>query len=666
MFRNSLRPSLVSTMLTIVFLLLGCQDDDPSTPVDPVPDSGIPAVTGLRVVLDTATGTATLSWNSSTYGKLEDYIVYRLTINDDAPAFAPVLGRTRDTVFVDSLRNQIEEDDFRVQYRVRIKDRAENVGLSSEPLELHVPPVGMVRTALTYLREGTREGKASIKDSVRYIVRYDNPTRKIKTLRWSADGYPEIGGTVSPSARKGADTLSLLPKSPLSTLVRIQLIDEAGAETTRAESLIVFADPPVAHPTGRTATRRAPENILHPADTLTLVAGATDGFGHIVKREWDIGNRGTFVEVEKGDTTLLPDSLGFFTREYVLRVTDDDGQVGLDTLVARFMPYRDLQSNGEAHFVQGGPFPFHPAGDFLLSIYPGWNPRVYHLAQNRWSEGPALPRYGSSRNIVTVGDRLFMVGQKVYEYDFGSDDWIPKTDSLETGGGPYAAALDGKIFIFRSSTGLSGSAPCLAYDPVSNTVVKLRDIPLATRTDVVGNLVNALYRMVIPFQGKLYLIRDEFRINSNTTLANPSMAVYDPASDEWRVEPGISLLLSPFGEVFAKHIPGSKKIRILQRDKKIQAYDPGAGNWSMERDLNSILGGVALVSETTVGEDLLYIVRLSPQQVLSINLETGQERILMGAEPRIGYGVSMVVHRNRMYMHSRTPRFLELELNPGQ
>jgi alpha-tubulin suppressor-like RCC1 family protein len=67
-------------------------------------------------------------------------------------------------------------------------------------------------------------------------------------------------------------------------------------------------------------------------DTVRLHGSATQRFGTIVTWEWDIGNTGTFVTLSNPDTVIIAPSLENLYYMCVLRVTDDDGNVVMDTV----------------------------------------------------------------------------------------------------------------------------------------------------------------------------------------------------------------------------------------------------------------------------------------------------------------------------------------------
>lgn len=664
-------------------MLLGCLDPkESSTEPDSVSANGIPVVEGIQAKLDTAAGVVTLTWNRSSYPKLLEYLIYRVQESDDAPEIAPAIGRARDTVFVDSVRKAFWMDDFHVKYFVRIKNPAEELGASPEPLRVHIIPSGMVRTAASLLREGTRDGVTSIRDTVKFIVQYDNPTRKVKSIQWDAEGYPDFSRSTSPDRKKGSDTLVVAPDSSLIVPVRVRLTDEAGATVTRVESLTVLWDAPVAHAKGKSPTREPSKEVLGTDDSLTLSAEASDGMGRIVKWEWNLGKGGRFVEVSNGDTTFLPDSVGVYTRDFILRVTDDDGLIASDTLAVRFASARRLQAKTDANFLKSGSFQFHPAGDRLLAFCNGLGPRVYHISEDRWSDGPPLQNSTLDYAIQTVGERLFAVGPKVQEYDFDRDAWIERASDFARKPA-MVATLDDRIYACGQSSVAFAADTCWSYDTRNNALTPISAIPPATRPDVVGNGVTAIYTALIPFQGKLYALREE-QNSSRSYLRNSSMAVYDAPSDSWTIEPGLTFL----NPVTLRVLPGEGTMRVITpNDKKLYKYDPVLKVWSQERDLLGIMNGTSGIfpgygfsSVMMPSGDSLFVnqyhhfyngqASVFQTRLVVYDLKSGEATVPFGSDAEQG-GVRnawfpdpiMAIHRNRLYIHHfREPAFVGFDL----
>jgi hypothetical protein len=106
----------------------------------------------------------------------------------------------------------------------------------------------------------------------------------------------------------------------------LRVTDDDGNVATDTVNITVLLDPPVPN-------AAAAKTIVSINDTIRLLGSAHDGFGKIVSWEWDEGNTGYF-ENTTPDSNLVIFAPGTPTGKYpcVLRVTDDDGNVAMDTV----------------------------------------------------------------------------------------------------------------------------------------------------------------------------------------------------------------------------------------------------------------------------------------------------------------------------------------------
>lgn len=106
----------------------------------------------------------------------------------------------------------------------------------------------------------------------------------------------------------------------------LQVTDDDGFTGTSTVIINVKPDWPI--PTASTTTPTVSIN-----DTVQLQGTATDLFGYITKWEWDVGNTGTFIETTPDSCyTALAPSVEDSAYPFVLKVTDNDGNIGLDTV----------------------------------------------------------------------------------------------------------------------------------------------------------------------------------------------------------------------------------------------------------------------------------------------------------------------------------------------
>jgi hypothetical protein len=140
---------------------------------------------------------------------------------------------------------------------------------------------------------------------------------------------------------------------------------------------------------------------------IDLLGSAKDLFGKIIKWEWDVGNTGLFIETTP-DSNYTAKAPGKVYEAYpcVLRVTDDDSVVSLDTIninINLFTFYEQILSN-EKNFYSACPKDINRDGklDFLISYSKdykiGWLERtmntqwIYHEI---YSESTG-PNYGAA------------------------------------------------------------------------------------------------------------------------------------------------------------------------------------------------------------------------------------------------------------------------------
>ncbi|GAF98502.1 unnamed protein product, partial [marine sediment metagenome] len=90
-----------------------------------------------------------------------------------------------------------------------------------------------------------------------------------------------------------------------------------------------------------------PDTTVSVNDTVFLHGIAVDSFGDITRLEWDIGNAGTF-DTSSGDTVIIVSSTPSNAYECVLRVTDNEDNISLDTVKIKVLldsPRPDIGSD---------------------------------------------------------------------------------------------------------------------------------------------------------------------------------------------------------------------------------------------------------------------------------------------------------------------------------
>ncbi|MFC1585672.1 hypothetical protein ACFL5V_09010 [Fibrobacterota bacterium] len=160
----------------------------------------------------------------------------------------------------------------------------------------------------------------SIGDTIRLLGDAVNQLDSIVVWSW------DMGLTGTFVQTSTSDTFALAPDSAADSLgFALSVTDEDGFTDTAEVWVSVVLDIPV--------LRAMIPSAVSLNDSILLQDSTIDTLGSIVKREWDIGATGTFVEVSTNDTTVLAPDSAVDSLLLVLRVTDDDSNVVTDTLV---------------------------------------------------------------------------------------------------------------------------------------------------------------------------------------------------------------------------------------------------------------------------------------------------------------------------------------------
>jgi hypothetical protein len=285
-----------------------------------------PEPTGLRAGYDTLAQAVRLDWDATRVSDLLGYLVYRDSGAGDAPELLTNQALL-DTLFTDTLPDSLAGSLRQVTYRVRSIDRNKNPSVNySAPLSVAVAPAALVTTSLHLTIEGARAGQAGIGDTVRLALAYANPGRDIRRVEWL------VGDSVSPvrartdTTRNGKDTLAVSWADPGRRAIRIRAVDASGREAILDTALEVLLDPPRAE-AGR-------DTAVAAGNTVRLRGKGSDGFGVIVRWEWDVGGAG-FAPADSGRRDFRSPTTPVDRLPCILRVTDDDGLQALDTLFVR-------------------------------------------------------------------------------------------------------------------------------------------------------------------------------------------------------------------------------------------------------------------------------------------------------------------------------------------
>lgn len=287
--------------------------------------TGIPAVRGLNAAYDTLAGAFRISWSSVDFPNLQEYLLYRSSGTSGFSAESLIATLT-DTAWLDfaypgGAGRFLDTAAYAFRYRVKVKDRFEDQGRSYGYLGVTAYPPRLVWTRIAHQMKSKVQDTVSPGDTISILATASNPTRRIKEMSWSVG--TKVLRTVSGDGKRLEDTLFLALDAVGRHIIRIRAEDEAGTFWTDSLSLTVIEDAPLA--------LAGNDSLVLTNSHIILRADAWDRFGSIRKWEWDIGNTDDFRTTGRDTIIRAPDRP---TENFlcILRVTDDDGAMGLDTI----------------------------------------------------------------------------------------------------------------------------------------------------------------------------------------------------------------------------------------------------------------------------------------------------------------------------------------------
>jgi len=158
--------------------------------------------------------------------------------------------------------------------------------------------------------------------------------------------------------------------------------------------------------------------------------------------------------------------------------------------------------------------------------------QVYDIANDTWSDGPALPRAVHHANAATDGTTIYVLGAlsgtnftaigDSYKLAPAADtQWTPlatMTTGRERGAG-VAGVIDGKIYLAGGFRAVAASDLVDVYDPVANMWAPLANVP-ATRDHACGAAIG----------GELIFAGGR---TVQTNSPRPDVWSYNPTANAW-------------------------------------------------------------------------------------------------------------------------------------
>jgi hypothetical protein len=444
-----------------------------------------------RLAVDTLKQQVRISWPAVHAGGFRQYLIYREPKGTSFGSAVPI-ARSADTAYTDNLlETDLETNENSTlirefEYRIAYLDDAGRISHPIATASASLPAAVFVKTFATLKASGTDRGEASFNDSIEYVLDFRNRTRGIENLTWHLNAPNGAIRSDSPKARQGQNHFRIAaPASAGSFEVAATLTDEAGGIWTFKEQLRVVSDPP--------KVDLGKYRFAIVGEQMSLYSGSSERFGKIVKWEWDIGAKGSFVTGSGNDTSFMAPSTPDTNFLCVVRATDDDGETGLDTVRIGVLP---------------------------------------------WKRGRTVPQWKIDDCAAGYGGKAFLFGGKVlngsqstmtakaHAYDPDNDTWeeLPQMDLARSE--CRAGSTDSAILVF------GGKGPVGFSEGVTDAVSQYNPLTRAwTRKTSMPHPRAGFH--IVHTGGKFYLF-------GGTRTQGPlldTMDVYDPALDQWQSLP---------------------------------------------------------------------------------------------------------------------------------
>ncbi|MBF0433067.1 MAG: carboxypeptidase regulatory-like domain-containing protein [Fibrobacteria bacterium] len=287
--------------------------------------TGIPTVKGIVATYDYVTGTVFLSWDKTNYENFQKYLVLKQETSIAVIDTIPITAIT-DTFFTDNIYpvRSLDTNSYTFEYRIKIRDKSNKEGPVYGYVESKVTPT---ITQMNFGRLPSLTDSVNHNDTVRIAIEGENKTRFLQSLSWAAGSPDSLVKTLDLDSSKTnfSDTLSIVWPEEGDFFVYVKCSDYSGLTWADSFKVVVIND--------FLNLNAGNDTVVLSGSSVKLSPIAEYQESKIAKWEWDIGNTGTFVSVDSGDTTItMPpgEQSGFIC---ICKVTNENNWVALDTVI---------------------------------------------------------------------------------------------------------------------------------------------------------------------------------------------------------------------------------------------------------------------------------------------------------------------------------------------
>jgi alpha-tubulin suppressor-like RCC1 family protein len=292
-----------------------------------LPFKGIPSPKNLMISYDTLKQTVILNWVKADTSLISGYNIYR---SDNKQNFnrisqTPVLKTT--TIYYDSNVAVNGVYEYRV---VSINASGNESPMGGTPGDtVKIISSSQVITTFSWTVTNTISGLASINDTIKFCLNFQNPTRKINRMDWFLNRKDSVIKQSGDFSLAGKDSMIFSWNKVGKNTVYVNVTDAGGTVWADSQSVGIIQDVPLARIAGNGTAPAAYTPIINvvAGNPISLHGSATQLFGSFVTWEWKIG-AGDWRITGNMDTAFSAPS-SEQTLACSLAVTDDDGNRGV-------------------------------------------------------------------------------------------------------------------------------------------------------------------------------------------------------------------------------------------------------------------------------------------------------------------------------------------------
>jgi alpha-tubulin suppressor-like RCC1 family protein len=292
-----------------------------------LPFKGIPSPKNLVVSYDTLKQTVFLSWGKTDSSLITGYNIYRSDNKQNFSRISQTPVPKTITFYYDSTIVVGSLYEYRL---VSLNTSGNESPMGGTPGDtVRIIPSSQVITTFNWTVKNATAGMASINDTVKFRLNFQNPTRNISRVDWFLNRKDSVIRQSLESSLAGSDSMVFSWNKVGKNTVYVNVIDAGGTVWTDSQSISIIQDVPSVQIIGNDTTFATFKPIIYviAGNPFSLHGRATQLFGFFVKWEWKIGS-GDWKTTNGMDTTLIAPS-SEQAMPCSLAVTDDDGNRGI-------------------------------------------------------------------------------------------------------------------------------------------------------------------------------------------------------------------------------------------------------------------------------------------------------------------------------------------------